>query len=59
MFFNIAFYTVLRKGEIHALRWTDVDGNYLKVTKSISQKLKKGDTETPPKNISRLACKFF
>ncbi|MBR0490485.1 MAG: site-specific integrase [Clostridia bacterium] len=54
VFFNIAFYTGLRKGEIHALRWTDIDGNYLKVTKSISQKLKKGDTETPPKNKSSI-----
>ena len=54
VFFNIAFYTGLRKGEIHALRWTDIEENYLKVTKSISQKLKKGDTETPPKNKSSI-----
>lgn len=36
VFFNIAFYTGLRKGEIHALKWTDIEGNYLKITKSIS-----------------------
>lgn len=54
VFFNIAFYTGLIKGEIHALRWTDIEENYLKVTKSISQKLKKGDTEIPPKNKSSI-----
>ena len=28
VFFNIAFYTGLRKGEIHALKWSDIDGSY-------------------------------
>lgn len=51
VFFSIAFYTGLRKGEIHALRWSDIDSkNILHVTKSISQKLKGDDRETPPKN---------
>ena len=52
VFFNIAFYTGLRKGEIHALKWSDIDGEYLKVTRSITQKLKGKDRETAPKNKS-------
>lgn len=52
VFFSIAFYTGLRKGEIHALKWSDIKGDYLSVTRSISQKLKGGDRETPPKNKS-------
>lgn len=52
VFFNIAFYTGLRKGEIHALKWSDIDGSLLHVRRSIAQKLKGGDVETAPKNIS-------
>ena len=53
VFFNIAYYTGLRKGEIHALRWNDIDNDYLSVKHSITQKLKgKTDVETPPKNKS-------
>lgn len=52
VFFAIAYYTGLRKGEIHALRWTDIDGASLSVRRSISQKLKGEDRETPPKNKS-------
>lgn len=53
VFFMLACYTGMRKGEIHALRWTDIDGNCLWVRRSITQKLK-GETwvETPPKNES-------
>ena len=51
-FFSIAFYTGLRKGEINALKWSDINGNYLTVSRSISQKLKGADRETPPKNKS-------
>lgn len=54
VFFAIAFYTGARKGEIHALRWTDIKGNILNISKSISQKLKTGDIETPPKNKSSI-----
>lgn len=54
VFFCIAFYTGLRKGEIHALKWTDIKGEYLSVTRSISQKLKGYDRETPPKNKSSI-----
>ena len=52
VFFNIAFYTGLRKGEIHALKWSDIDGTYLSVQRSITQKLKGEDRETAPKNKS-------
>lgn len=54
VFFSIAFYTGLRKGEIHALKWSDIDGKYLNVTRSISQKLKGEDRETAPKNKSSI-----
>jgi integrase len=52
MFFNIAFYTGMRKGEIHALKWSDIDNDTLHVKRSITQKLKGEDKETPPKNKS-------
>ena len=51
-FFNIAFYTGMRKGEINALKWSDIRDNTIHVTRSIAQKLKGGDRETPPKNKS-------
>ncbi len=50
VFFSIAFYAGLRKGEIHALKWSDLEGDLLKVRRSINQKLPGGDRETPPKN---------
>lgn len=50
VFFAIAFYTGLRKGEIHALQWSDISGSFLSVKRSIAQKLKGGDRETAPKN---------
>ena len=52
VFFNIAFYSGMRKGEINALKWTDISDNTIHVTRSIAQKLKGGDRETPPKNKS-------
>ena len=52
VFFNIAFYTGMRKGEINALKWSDIDGTTINVRRSIAQKLKGGDRETPPKNKS-------
>lgn len=51
-FFSVAFYTGARKGEINALRWSDVDGDALHIRRSVSQKLKGGDVFTPPKNKS-------
>ena len=54
VFFNIAFYTGLRKGEIHALKWSDIEGSYLTVSRSISQRLTSGDVETAPKSKSSI-----
>lgn len=54
VFFAIAFYTGLRKGEIHGLQWGDISKGYLSVKRSISQKLKGGDLETPPKNTASI-----
>jgi len=52
VFFNIAFYTGLRKGEIYALKWSDLDGSLLHVKRSITQQLRGDDRETPPKTKS-------
>lgn len=52
VFFNIAFYTGLRKGEINALTWQNISDNMLTVSRSVAQKLKGGDRFTPPKNKS-------
>jgi len=54
VFFNIAFYTGLRKGEINALKWCDINNTLISVKRSITQKLKGGDRETPPKNKSSI-----
>ena len=54
VFFNIAFYTGLRKGEIYALKWSDINGAFLSVKRSVTQKLKGGDRETAPKNKSSI-----
>lgn len=51
LFFKLAFYTGLRKGELNALKWSDLEGNVLHVRRSICQKVK-GYEETPPKNPS-------
>ena len=52
VFFNIAFYMGLRKGEIYALKWSDIDGSYLTVNRTMTQRMSGGDRETPPKNKS-------
>lgn len=52
VFFAIAGYAGMRRGEINALRWSDIDGNVIHVRRSIAQKLKGEDRETPPKNKS-------
>lgn len=54
VFFAIAFYTGLRKGEINGLQWNDIDGEYLSVRRSIAQKLKGEDRVTAPKNKSSI-----
>lgn len=52
-FFNIAFYTGMRKGEINALRWSDISDTTLSVNRSVAQKIKgKDNVFTPPKNPS-------
>lgn len=51
-FFAIAFYTGARKGEINALKWTDIEGGTMHIRRSICEKLRGGDRETPPKNRS-------
>lgn len=53
-FFNIAYFTGARKGEINALKWSDIDGNIMHIRRSINQKLKGADRETPPKNRSSI-----
>ncbi len=53
VFFATAYYTGMRKGEINALKWSDVDGNIIHVRRSVNQKMKgKKILETPPKNKS-------
>ena len=54
VFFMIAYYTGARKGEINALKWSDIDDNTIMIRRSIAQKLKGGDRETPPKNRSSI-----
>ncbi|MBQ4153905.1 MAG: site-specific integrase [Clostridia bacterium] len=53
VFFNIAFYTGMRKGEINALKWSDIEGNIIHIRRSVAQKVKnKPIVETLPKNKS-------
>lgn len=54
VFFCMAFYTGMRKGEIHALNWNDIYDGKIHITKSLAQKLKGGDRITPPKNRSSI-----
>lgn len=55
IFFVIAFFTGMRKGEIYGLRWTDIDGEYISVKRSIGQKVKGADRVTPPKTNPQYA----
>jgi len=53
VFFYIAFYTGMRKGEILALKWSDIEDEHVNVRRSIQQKVRGGeDIETPPKSKS-------
>lgn len=54
VFFNIAFFTGMRKGEINALNWNDIKDGEIKITKSLNQKLIGEDRITPPKNKSSI-----
>lgn len=52
VFFCIAFFTGARKGEINSLRWSDINGNILRIRRGVSQKLKGDDIESTPKTKS-------
>lgn len=55
VFFAIAYYTGARKGEISALKWSDLEKDTIHIRRSISQKVKGTRiTETPPKNESSI-----
>ncbi len=49
VFFYIAYYTGMRKGEINALKWSDIEDDTIHVRRSVCQKLRGGMVETPPK----------
>lgn len=52
-FFMVAYYTGARKGEINALKWTDLDGDILHITRSVTQQIKGvACAETATKNKS-------
>lgn len=51
VFFNIAFLTGMRKGEIFALKWNDLNNNVLTVNKSFN---KRNNIISPPKNKSSI-----
>ena len=51
-FFCIAFFTGARKGEINALRWSDIDGDVMHIRRSVTQKIEGEDRFSPPKNKS-------
>ena len=44
----------MRKGEIYALTWNDIQEDGIHITKSQSQKLQGEDRITPPKNKSSI-----
>ncbi len=50
VFFNIAFFTGMRRGEICALKWSDIDGDIIHVRRNLIQKINGGDMETPTKS---------
>ncbi|MCI8387136.1 MAG: site-specific integrase [Clostridiales bacterium] len=52
VFFALAVYTGARKGEINALKWSDIDNNIIHIRRSLTQKIKGDDIETAPKNRS-------
>lgn len=54
VFFCLAYFTGMRKGEIYALSWADVKDDEISITKSLNQKLKGEDRITAPKNRSSI-----
>lgn len=53
VFFCIAYFTGARKGEIYALKWSDIKGNALSISRSVNQKVGRL-VETLPKNSSSI-----
>ena len=54
VFFCIAFYTGMRRGEISALNWNDVKDGEVNITKTHNPRLKSKSKITPPKNKSSI-----
>ncbi len=54
VFFNIAFFTGMRRGEICALKWSDIDGDIIHVRRNLVQKINGGDMETPTKSTTSM-----
>lgn len=54
VFFCIAFFCGMRKGEIYALTWDDLKDDTIYITKSLNQKLQGSDRITPPKNAQSI-----
>lgn len=52
VFFSMAFYTGMRKGEINSLKWSNIDGATIKVRTTVSQKVKGKYLESRPKTLS-------
>lgn len=55
VFFCLAYMTGMRKGEMNALKWSDIEANVIHVRRSISQKVMDQDNqmlETLPKSRS-------
>lgn len=53
VFFFIAYFTGARKGEIYALKWSDIKWNVLSISRSVNQKVGR-IVETLPKNSSSI-----
>jgi len=54
VFFCLAFYTGMRRGEISALNWNDVKNGEINITKTFNPRLKSKNKITPPKNKSSI-----
>lgn len=53
VFFCIAYFTGARKGEIYALKWSDIKGHTLSISRSVNQKVGR-IVETLPKNSASI-----
>ena len=54
VFACVAFYTGMRKGEINALKWSDITDNIIHVRRSIEQHINGKDIEGTPKTESSI-----